>query len=287
MFHVKQRSDDAASRGAGDAEGVGSEPLRERVGGAGPDRAATPDGGASGDGAATPESADGAATLEVGSGADLLRIAADGHADAALVVYREQLARFRRTLDLMSDRGYAELEAKMAEAERYAAAIGRLAAPAGAVLDLGTGAGLPGVVVAARLAPRRVWWVERRRRRAAFLDQVAARAGLREVRVAAEDVRSLDVVRTGRVVAVTAQAVAALQQVAVLTRHLWADDVLLVSRKGPGWEGEVDALRAAAAGWGAYGASASVEVVVTEALGSGGTLVAVRVRGGSACPPSA
>ena len=210
-----------------------------------------------------------------------------GRADAALVVYREQLARFRRTLDLMSDRGYAELDSKMAEAERYAVFVAQHAAVGGPVLDLGTGAGLPGVVVAARLAPRSVWWVERRRRRAAFLDQMAARAGLRAVRVAAMDVRALDVERTGRVSAVTAQAVAALDQVAMLTRHLWDDDVLLVSRKGPDWQAEVEALRGAARGWGAYGSTAAVQVVATEGLGSGGTLVAVRVRGGSACPPSA
>ena len=103
----------------------------------------------------------------------------------------------------------------------------------------------------------------------------------------ADDVRRLDVATTGRVAAVTAQAVAALAQVAVLTRHLWADDVLVVSRKGPGWEGEVEALRAAARGWDAYGSLAAVDVVGTEALGSGGTLVVVRVLGGSACPPSA
>ncbi len=227
---------------------------------------------------------EGSADVEV---PDAFRVAAIGRANAALVVYREQLARFRRTLDLMSDRGYAELETKMAEAERYVVAVLRYATAEGAVLDLGTGAGLPGIVVAARLAPRRVWWVERRRRRAAFLDQVAARAGLREVRVAAEDVRTLDVARTGCVAAVTAQAVAALDQVAALTRHLWADDVLLVSRKGPGWEAELEALRAVATGWGAYGGPAVVDVVATEPLGTSGTLVAVRVRGGSACPPSA
>ena len=237
--------------------------------------------------AAGDELADGGASVGVVGNGDSIRAVATGHANAALVVYREQLARFRRTLDLMSDRGYAELDAKMAEAERYAVALERHAPVAGAVLDLGTGAGLPGVVVAARLAPRPVWWVERRRRRAAFLDQLAARAGLRSVRVAAMDVRSLDVGRTGRVAAVTAQAVAALDQVGALTRHLWADDVLLVSRKGPEWGAEVEALRAAARGWDAYGAPAEVLVVATEALGSGGTLVAVRVLGGSACPPSA
>ena len=253
MFHVKQPPEGAARRGEDGSEPRGGGEARTATLG-GPDEAA--------------------------------RLVAVGRANAALVVYREQLARFRRTLDLMSDRGYADLETKMAEAERYALAIERHAPGGGAVLDLGTGAGLPGVVVAARLAPRAVWWVERRRRRAAFLDQVAAHAGLREVHVVADDVRGLDVATTGPVAAVTAQAVAALDQVAALTRHLWADDVLMVSRKGPGWEAEIDALQAAAPGWRADGSSAAVELVGTEALGSGGTLVVVRVLGGSACPPS-
>lgn len=209
---------------------------------------------------------------------------ADGGA-AALQVYREQLDRYRRTLDLMSDRGFDDLDAKMAEADRYAEAVRRHAV-AGPVLDVGSGAGLPGVVVAARLAPRPVWWVERRRRRAAFLDQTAARAGLRSVRVAAADVRSLDAAQVGRVTAVTAQAVASLADVAALTRHLWADDVVLVSRKGPGWEGEVEALRESVRRWPGAGTAASVELVEAEPLGTRGTLVAVRVRGGSACPPS-
>jgi hypothetical protein len=142
MFHVKQRPEGGPSHDAG--------PSGTDGGGEGPAAEA------------------GAADADAG---ELEKIAAVGHADAALVVYREQLARFRRTLDLMSERGYAALDDKMAEAERYATAVQRHAAPDGAVLDLGTGAGLPGVVVAARLAPRPVWWVERRRRRAAFLDQ--------------------------------------------------------------------------------------------------------------------
>lgn len=261
MFHVKQQPEGGPNPDGTEADEAGHDSNR--------DRGATGEAGA------------------VAPAADAMRIGATGAASAVLVVYREQLDRFRRTLDLMSDRGFAELDVKLAEAERYAAAIARHATTAGAVLDLGTGAGFPGVVVAARLTPRRVWWVERRRRRAAFLDQLAAHAGLREVRVAAEDVRALDVGRTGRVAGVTAQAVASLGQVAALTRHLWSEDVVLVSRKGPGWEAEVDALRGAAEGWGADGGSATVEVVATEPLGSGGTLVAVRVLGGSECPPSA
>jgi 16S rRNA (guanine527-N7)-methyltransferase len=252
VFHVKQPPEPKAG-------GVEDEGTAVRGGGDGP---------ASADGA-RPEASEGA-----GGGA-----AARGPIDA----YRAVLERYRSTLDLMSPRAFDELDAKIAEAERYAATVARFAPASGTVLDLGTGAGLPGVVVAARLAPRPVWWVERRQRRGAFLAQVAARPGFEAVRVADRDVRDLDVAAVGSVVAVTAQAVASFAAIASLTRHLWGERVLLVSRKGPGWEAEVDALREAVAAWG----TATVEVVATEPLGTRGTLIAVRVQGGPACPPSA
>jgi 16S rRNA (guanine527-N7)-methyltransferase len=198
-------------------------------------------------------------------------------ADLAIAQYTNLLQRYRKTLDLMSDKAFGDLDRLLAEAERYAAAIQAHAAGEGVVVDLGTGAGLPGVVVAARLAPRPVWWVERRRRRSAFLTQVAAGAGLVNVRVVADDVRNLKPPAEG-VAAISAQAVAKFDQVAALTRHLWGSKVLLVSRKGPDWQDEVAALRAH--GVAAQGGTARVEVVVAEPLEGRGTLVAVEVSGG-------
>lgn len=220
--------------------------------------------------------------------------------DAAIEAYRRVLERYHRTLDLMSPRAFTDPDRHLAEAERYATAVVELADGEGVVLDLGSGAGLPGAVVAARLAPREVWWVERRRRRAAFLTQVAAHAGLDGVRVVADDVRRLE--RPGRgVAAVTAQAVGTLVEIAFLTRHLWADRVVLISRKGPDWAEEVDALaawwrdqggaahdarqegRVRVAGQGAVaaqGLSAVPHVLRAEPLGTRGTLVAVEIQGG-------
>jgi len=202
-------------------------------------------------------------------------------ADAALSAYRGLLERYHRTLDLLSPAGYADIERHLAEAERYAAAVAELAPVGGPIVDLGSGAGLPGVVVATRLAPREVWWVERRRRRATFLRQVAAHAGLASVRVFEEDARRLVRPATG-VAAVTAQAVGTLAEVAALTLPLWGGRVLLVSRKGPDWLDEVDALtdwlrgvgRRADASW------ADPRILRSEALGTRGTLVAVEVLGG-------
>lgn len=204
-----------------------------------------------------------------------------GGGDEAIVAYRALLDRYHRTLDLLSPAGYADIERHLAEAERYAAAVSELAAETGPVLDLGSGSGLPGVVVAARLAPREVWWVERRRRRAAFLTQVAAQARLASVRVIDGDVRRLARPPEG-VAAVTAQAVGTLREVAALTRPLWGPRVLLVSRKGPDWPTEVGELEA----WWRGGRKSAEEgpaaprVLRAEPLGTRGTLVAVELRGG-------
>jgi len=201
--------------------------------------------------------------------------------EAALSAYRTLLERYHRTLDLLSPAGYADIERHLAEAERYAAAVAELAPGTGPIVDLGSGAGLPGVVVAARLAPREVWWVERRRRRATFLRQVAAHAGLAAVRVFEADVRRLAAPSAG-IAAVTAQAVGTLAEVAALTLPLWGSRVLLVSRKGPDWPGEVDELGDWLRGVGstADGSWAEPRILRAEALGTRGTLVAVEVLGG-------
>lgn len=194
---------------------------------------------------------------------------------AGLGCYRRLVERYHRTLDLMSDRGLAGIDEKIDDAEAYARAVVAHAAP-GTVLDVGSGAGLPGVVVALRCETRRVVLVERRRRRAAFLRLVVAQCGLANVEVVDEDVRTLPRSRVGGpVVAVTAQAVAGLAELYRLTWRLHAERVLLVSRRGATWADDV--ARAADE------LGLAPEVVATEGLGRGGTLVVLRAPGGRTC----
>lgn len=211
-------------------------------------------------------------------------------ADAAIDCYRQHLARYRDTLDLLSPAGYAQLDRLVDEAEGYARLVAQLAPGDGIVLDVGSGAGLPGVVVAARVAPRPVWLVERRRRRATFLTTAVAAAGLAQVRVFNSDVRTLTPPPDG-VVVVTAQAVASLVSIAEWTQHLWGARVVLVSRRGPAWPAEVEALlgwwrartqqrhRSAWVGE-KYPEPLPPQVLAREPLESRGTLIAVEVRGG-------
>jgi len=197
------------------------------------------------------------------------------HTGAAVAGYRALLERYHRTLDLMSDRGLADLDAKLVDAAAYAAAVARWAGP-GSVVDVGSGAGLPGVVVAAAAPQRPVVWVERRRRRATFLGMVAAGCGLANVTVVAADVRAVRSEQLPQpLAAVTAQAVAALPGLYVMTRHLHSGSVVLVARRGEGWEVEVAAL--------AESVAAKATVLAAEPLGRGGRLVVLSVPGGRPC----
>ena len=195
--------------------------------------------------------------------------------EAVVERYRGLLLRYHRTLDLMSDRGLEGVDEKLDDARAYARAIARWAGP-GCVVDVGSGAGLPGVVVAASAPERSVVWVERRRRRATFLGMVAAACGLERVQVIAGDVRSL---ARGSLpdplAAVTAQAVAGWTDLYAWTRHLHGDRVALVARRGAAWAEEVAAL--------ARAIGAEPQVLASEGLGRGGTLVVLSVPGGRPC----
>ncbi len=220
--------------------------------------------------------------------------------DGLIAGYLGLLKRYHKTLDLLSAQGLAQVDRLVVDAKAYAKVIAEHAGtPAPTVLDVGSGAGLPGVVIALALPESRVYLVERRRRRAAFLQLVAGRLGLESVTVVNRDVRRLEGVCAD---VVSAQAVAEMADVVRVTRHLQADPCLLVSRRGPDWEREVQDVRVALGAAGGrvdrttYAASAvgieaegdaAVAVLAVEPLEQRGSLVALRLAGGPACRSSA
>jgi 16S rRNA (guanine527-N7)-methyltransferase len=195
---------------------------------------------------------------------------------AVLERYRGLVARYHRTLDLMSDRGVARLDEHLEDAEAYVAAVAALSPAPRRLLDLGSGAGLPGVALAAAFPALPIELVERRRKRGAFLRMAVAAVAPSEAEVRVGDVRD-----TGgeAVDVVTAQAVGTLLDAYRLTCHRHAPTVVLMARKGPAWRAELDRLGAEL--------GAAPEVLASRELPHRGTLVAVRVQGGVACRSSA
>lgn len=218
--------------------------------------------------------------------------------------YRDLVTRYHATLDLMSERGLAELDRLIEEGQRFAALLERLVGADATVVDIGSGAGLPGVVIAACLPEATVHLVERRRRRVAFLELAVATLGLGNARVFGGDVRLMTGVAAN---AVTAQAVARLAELAELSAGVRADPAWLITRRGEGWREGAQALLGtvgAATRTGAdptagdppesgptesgptASATAAAEVV-EEPLEHRGSLVALKLLGGAACRSSA
>jgi 16S rRNA (guanine527-N7)-methyltransferase len=191
--------------------------------------------------------------------------------------YRKLVTRYAETLDLISPVGIEQLDHHIATSYLYAAVIEQLVPAPSVVLDLGSGAGLPGVILAIELSPTEVFLVERRRRRAAFLSIAVSQLALTNAKVIASDVDRLtsEHLFGRRADVVTAQAVGTFADVHRVTEHLSATTVTLISRKGPGWQDEVSVLTSTQA--------TAVDVVAKEPLANRGTLVAVRLTGGKRC----
>ena len=121
------------------------------------------------------------------------------------------------------------------------AAVADLVPRPSALIDLGSGAGLPGIVLALLLPDVQVTLLERMERRALFLDECVQELGLRNAQVyraTAEEV-------AGKLAAdvVTARAVAPLDRLAGLAAGLVRPGGLILAVKGAAAEEEVAQAR--------------------------------------------
>jgi 16S rRNA (guanine527-N7)-methyltransferase len=121
-------------------------------------------------------------------------------------------------------------------------AVAALIAPGSSVVDIGSGAGLPGIVLAIARPDLRVTLVEPMLRRTAFLESVVADLGLTNVevrRLRAEDLGKDHLAAD----AVTARAVARIDRLASLAAPLLGTGGALLAIKGAGVRAEL------ASGW--------------------------------------
>lgn len=121
--------------------------------------------------------------------------------------------------------------------------------PEGAtVCDVGSGAGLPGVVLAIARSDLKVTLVEPLLRRSAFLEQVVAGLDLDNVEVVRARAEELHGTRSFAVV--TARAVAPLERLLAWSMPLVEPVGSLVAMKGSSAAAEIEASRAALSRWG-------------------------------------
>lgn len=117
---------------------------------------------------------------------------------------------------------------------------------AGAIADLGAGAGFPGLPLALARPTAQVWLVESNARKCGFISAAAAAAEIANAHAVAERAESWSDGR-GRCDVVTARALAPLAVIAEYAAPLLRDDGALVAWKGRRDADEERAARAAAA----------------------------------------
>ncbi len=122
--------------------------------------------------------------------------------------------------------------------------VDALIARGGALADLGTGAGLPGIPLAIVKPGLRVTLVESAGKKARFMRQAVRELGLADVRVAESRIEALD--EPGAYAAITARALATIPLILELGGHLLAADGVLLAMKGTM---PVDEITALSAGW--------------------------------------
>lgn len=101
-----------------------------------------------------------------------------------IAVHRELLEAWRKAMDLV---GPGPVDEHFVDAESAVAGLNA----EGPWADLGSGAGFPGIMLATRWPAAHVTLVDRRQKRAAFLAEVVARAGLQNVTVRCDATESL------------------------------------------------------------------------------------------------
>jgi 16S rRNA (guanine527-N7)-methyltransferase len=193
-------------------------------------------------------------------------------ADYLIERYIALLRQYAGTLNLVSQRALEDIDCKIADARAFATGIQEHVRTSGTVVDIGSGAGLPGIIIAAVLPDYHLHLIERRKKRASFLKLVATQLQLDNCTV-----WDCEVSKVGGITAdcVTALAVARLAQLYKLSCHLHKPEIVLMSRKGEDYAAEVAELELMT---GISPAYTDVKI-----LDGHGRLVIVRLTGGLGC----
>lgn len=159
----------------------------------------------------------------------------------ALLKYLDLLQRWNATYNLTAVRERGDMLVQhLADCLTVVPALSRHRTT-GRVLDVGSGAGLPGVVLAILLPTLEVSCVDTVGKKTAFVQQLAGELGLPNLRALHARVESL---RMAPFDIITSRAFASLHEFTQLSRHLLAPGGVWLAMKGKTPEAEIDALPA-------------------------------------------
>jgi 16S rRNA (guanine527-N7)-methyltransferase len=178
----------------------------------------------------------------IAGGADALSIPLDPRQVESLVAYLRLVERWNATYNLTSVRDpRAMVTQHVLDCLAAAAALRRRRAPERRrrTLDVGSGAGLPGVVFAVAMADSEVVCIDSVGKKAAFITQAAAAIGARNVTALHGRVERLD---ESRFDVIASRAFASLDAFVASTRHLLAENGEWLAMKGKAPTAEVAAL---------------------------------------------
>ncbi|HUH91429.1 MAG TPA: 16S rRNA (guanine(527)-N(7))-methyltransferase RsmG [Lysobacter sp.] len=155
--------------------------------------------------------------------------------------YLELLLRWNRAYNLTAVRDPLDMVDKhLLDSLAMHPYVDDIAAAGGALADLGTGAGLPGIPLAIAKPGLRVTLVESNGKKVRFMREVVRKLGLQDVQVAESRIEALDL--PGRFDAITARALATLPLILELGGHLLKPEGRLLAMKGVYPTDEIAAL---------------------------------------------
>lgn len=203
-----------------------------------------------------------------------------------LILYKNLVTQYHQALDLVSDLALDHFDRKLSDSLAYVTIIRENHPDTATIIDVGSGAGLPGIVLGIALPHHQIILVERRQKRATFLKIVASKLELGNIQVFCGDVTLL---KSHRADVISAMAVGSFKLLYCLTRQVHQPKLLLVSKKGPDFAIELEALSKAlgitfdsvqAMSLNPHPISPA-DIVSRETIY--GNLVAVRLMGGKEC----